>query len=272
MGRLLCAWRTGRKAVYTFHNVFRSHWYSWPLHWWLRWSAKHIFGCTFQTISDSVYDNELHYYFNKTVKVYNWYGSGRFFPAKEGEKAQVRQSLGISAEAPVLISVGGCSPVKRHHDVLRALPSILEALPEAIYLHLGEGATLGEEQELARSLGVADHVRFCGNQADVRRFLIASDLYVMPSRYEGISITTIEAMACGIPAVLYDVPGLRDFNAGAERCVLIPEGAERLAEAVVSLYRDPSRQALLAGRAKDFVNERFSMEHNVQQIVELYKT
>lgn len=271
-GASYCAWRVGCRAVYTFHNVFHSHWYSWPLHWWLRWCAKHIFGCRFQTISDSVYDNELHYYFNRTTKVYNWYGSSRFYPADEGEKGAVRAQLGLPAEALVIVSVGGCSHIKRHHDVLRALPAIIEAHPHAVYLHLGEGATLAEEQALATELGVAEHVRFCGNQTDVRRFLIASDIYVMPSRHEGISITTIEAMACGIPAVLYDVPGLRDFNVGEERSVLIPESVEALAEAIISLYADSERQVLLAARAKVFVDEHFRMETNAARIVEMYKS
>ena len=270
-GASYCAWRAGCRAVYTFHNVFRSHWYSWPLHWWLRWSAKHIFGCTFQTISDSVHDNELNYYHNDTVKVYNWYGSNRFYPARDGEKAAVRKELGLSEDAPVIISVGGCSNVKRHHDVLRALPKMIETLPGLVYLHLGEGKTLDEEKALAHELGVADHVRFCGNQADVRKFLIASDIYVMPSKYEGISLTTIEAMACCIPAVLYDVPGLRDFNKEEECSLLIPEDVDTLSNTIVTLYADKAKQKELTAKAKRFVDANFYMETNVRKIFELYK-
>lgn len=68
------------------------------------------------------------------------------------------------------------------------------------------------EIELAAGLGVRNNVRFCGNRKEVRMFLVAADIYVMTSKYEGISITTIEAMACGVPAILYDVAGLCDFN------------------------------------------------------------
>lgn len=57
-GMSYCAWRAKCKAIYTFHNVFQSHWYSYLYHFWLRQCAKHFFGCTFQTISDSVYENE----------------------------------------------------------------------------------------------------------------------------------------------------------------------------------------------------------------------
>lgn len=94
----------------------------------------------------------------------------------------------------------------------------------------------------------------------------------MPSVYEGISITTIEAMACGVPAVLYDVPGLRDFNVGEERSVMIPESHEALAEAVVALYEDGARRALFSARAKAFVDDRFHMEKNAARIAEIYKS
>ncbi len=149
-----CAWKAGCKSVYTFHNVFRSHWYSYPWHWWLRWCAKHLFGCIFQTISDSVYENERNYYHNNTTKIYNWYGSTRFYPAQANEKQEVRESLNIPQNSLVIVSVGGCSPIKRHTDIIKALPEIIKVLPNTIYLHLGEGISLNEEKALAKELNV----------------------------------------------------------------------------------------------------------------------
>lgn len=269
-GMSYCAWKAGCKAVYTFHNVFHSHWYTYLYHWWLRWSAKHIFHCTFQTISDSVYGNEKNYYHNETIKIYNWYGSNRFFPAKEGEKEAVRKELGIPSHALVIISVGGCSPIKRHADVIKALPEIINKYPDMVYLHLGEGSSLQEEKALANSLNVIDHVLFCGNQENVRKFLVASDIYVMPSRFEGISITTIEAMACKIPAMLYDVPGLKDFNKEKKCAFIISEDYHILAKSIIELYQNQQKQQELIGNAKTLVDTKFYMETNAKQIYELY--
>lgn len=269
-GMSYCAWAAGCRAVYTFHNVFHSHWYTYLYHWWLRWSAKHLFHCTFQTISDSVYENEKNYYHNKTIKIYNWYGSNRFFPAKEGEKEIIRNELNILPHALVIISVGGCSPIKRHSDIIKALPEIIAKCPETIYLHLGEGTSSQEEKDLAASLGVARNVRFCGNQEDVRKFLIASDIYVMPSRFEGISITTIEAMACKIPAILYNVPGLKDFNKEKECALIVPEDYHALGEKIIELYQNKSKQKFLISNAKTLVDTNYYMENNVKRIYELY--
>lgn len=269
-GLSFCAWRAGCKSVYTFHNVFRSHWYSYLYHWWLRWCAKNIFGCTFQTISDSVYENEKAYYHNDTVKIYNWYGNNRFYPAKQEEKQQIRERLNIPQDALVIISVGGCSPIKRHTDMIKALHAIVKENFNTIYLHLGEGISLQEEKELAKKLDISDNVYFCGNQKEVRQYLIASDIYVMPSKHEGIPITTIEAMACKIPCILYNVPGLRDFNKEKECSELIEENYNTLAEAILKLYNDKDRQRYLRENAKAFVDKNFFLETNVKKIFELY--
>lgn len=266
-----CAWKAGCKSVYTAHNVFRSHWYSYPLHYFYRWTAKHIFNCKFQSISDSVYNNELNYYHIRTILVYNWYGKNRFSPAKDGEKDMCRKKLNIDKDALVVISVGGCSGVKRHEDVLYAMTEIVKRYPKAVYLHLGEGTALDNEKAVAKKLGIEQNVRFCGNIKEVREYLIASDIYVMPSKFEGISITTIEAMACRIPAVLYNVPGLRDFNKETECSVLIAEDFHLLAKSVMELYEDKNRQKQLTDNAETFVNGKFDMDKNVKKIYDLYR-
>lgn len=265
-----CAWFTGKKSVYTFHSVFPTNFYSYFYHWFLRWSAKNIFNCQFQTISDSVYDNELKLYNNCTFKIYNWYGFNRFFPANFEEKGKKRLDLNINPNTLVLISVGGCSSGKRHSEIIKALPEVIKYFPDTLYLHLGKGTSEAEEIYLVNKLGISENVRFCQNETDVRKFLIASDIYLMPSKYEGISITTIEAMASSIPAILYDVPGLRDFNKDGENSILIPEDYRILAEKIIYLHLNPEVATTITSNALKLVNEKFSMEKNVAQIFNLY--
>jgi glycosyltransferase involved in cell wall biosynthesis len=267
----LCAWIANVKSVYTFHNVFNAPKAAYIYHWWLRWSAKNIFKCQFQTISDSVYNNELNYYHNKTTKIYNWYGSQRFFPGTKLEKMEIRKDLNISEDALVLISVGGCSHIKRHSEILKALPLILEKVPNCIYLHLGTGSIEQTEKDLVKRFSLEKHVIFCGNQKDVRKFLIASDIYLMPSKHEGIPITTIEAMGCKIPAILYDVPGLCDFNKQYETSLLIKEDYKKLAKNAVLLSKNIIKREELINNAKHFVDTNFSIKDNAERIFNLYK-
>ncbi|MFA5555258.1 MAG: glycosyltransferase, partial [Phycisphaerae bacterium] len=113
-------------------------------------------------------------------------------------------------------------------------------------------------------------IRFYGNQKDVRKYLVASDIYLMISRFEGISITTIEAMACNIPTILYDVPGLRDFNLKGQNSILIPENYEILVEKVIDLYLNPSIGIEIAKNAMIMVNEEYDLEKNASKVYELY--
>lgn len=269
-GFALCAVLTKTKSVYTFHNVFPTHFYTYPYHVLLRWSAKYIFKCKFQTISDSVFNHEANLYQNTTSKIYNWYGNKRYFPATLEEKSNVRKELGIDPNALVLISVGGCSTVKRHSDILKALPLVLEKIPNTIYLHLGKGETEQHEKNLALSLGIEEKVWFCNNQQDVRKYLVASDIYLMPSKFEGISLTTIEAMACNIPAVLYDVPGLRDFNKDGVNSILIPENFKALATAIVEMVANPNGTEIMINNAKSSVDKLYNMQTNATEIYKLY--
>lgn len=269
-GMSYCAWMAGAKPVYTYHNVFYSHWYSYLYHVWLRWGAKHLFGCKFQTISDSVYEHEIDYYHNKTTKVCNWYNTDKYYPAEVGEKETIRELLNINNETLVIISVGGCSPIKRHTEVIKAVAEIKKQNSNILYLHLGEGESLDDEIQFSKSLGVYSNIRFLGNQVDVRKFLIASDIYVMTSKFEGISLTTIEALACKIPAVLYDVPGLKDFNKERICSVLIPEDYKILAGRILELYINKKVQEDISKNGLAMVNEKYNMEKQVCEIYKLY--
>lgn len=265
-----CAWKAGCKSIYTFHNVFPSNWYSRWYHILQRWSAKKMLKCTFQTISDSVYRREKEFYLNNTKLIYNWYDNNRFAPPSEGEQSTARRKLQIPQGSLVFITVGGCSHIKRHSEVLKALPIILDKYPDAVYLHLGDGEDLQSEMELAKSLGIQERVRFIGNQSNLRQYYIASDLYIMTSKFEGIPLTTIEALACAIPAILYDVPGLKDFNKEIECAAIIEENYKTLAEEVINLFEDKARQNLLSTNGLTLVNNKFNMSKNTRQIFSLY--
>ena len=151
-GFALCAWLTNIRSVFTFHNVFPTHFYTYPFHCLIRWTAKYIFQCRFQTISDSVYNHEVNFYKNNTYKIYNWYGSNRYFPAKLDDKIIFRKELDIDEDMFVMISVGGCSHIKRHTDIIKGLPMIIQKIPKCLYLHLGTGLTEKEEIYLAEEI------------------------------------------------------------------------------------------------------------------------
>lgn len=267
----LCAWLSGINSVYTFHNVFKSKWYSKEYHKLIRWSAKKVFKCKFQTISDSVYDNELKYYNNKSFKIFNWYSKKRFYPGSIDEKKLFRKELNINDSTLVLISIGGCSEIKQHSEILKGLPELIAMYKDVLYLHLGTGNCEKKEIELARELSILNNVRFLGNQSNVRKYLIASDIYIMTSKFEGISITTIEALACKIPTILYNVDGLKDFNKYGNNTFLIEPDYINISYAVKNIYENYNLKESLSDNAEKLVNDKFNISLNSKKIFELYK-
>lgn len=267
----IVAYLKGIRCVYTFHNVFKCKKHTYPIHFLRRWLAKNVFSVRFQSISDSVYENEVSFFKNKTALVYNWYSNTRFYPqTSEDEKVSIRTSINLDKEDFVMITVGGCSDIKRHEEVIHAVAELKDEY-SIKYLHLGDGCNRHKEEDLVRDLGLEKNVIFLGNVDNVRQFLVASDLYVMPSRFEGIPITTIEAMGTRIPCLLYDVPGLRDFNSDGENALIIPPNRNDLINSLRSILSGKIELGSYAENGKCFVDKKFDLVKNSTQILELYK-
>ena len=131
-----------------------------------------------------------------------------------GDRTAARGRFGLASET-ILLSVGRLAPTERYkgHDlVIAALPQLVAAGHQILYLIAGDGADRDRLQRLAQDLGVAARVRFLGQVAaaalpDLYR---AADLFVLPSTGEGFGIVFLEAMACGTPALGLAVAGATD--------------------------------------------------------------
>jgi glycosyltransferase involved in cell wall biosynthesis len=265
-----CSRLAGIRTIKTIHNVFKNRKLTYPYGYIQRLIARKLLNVTFQTIGQSVYENELNYYHNPSVRINNWFDQNRFYSIKnENEKQELRQKLNIKSDAFVIISVGGCSEIKNHSDILRAMAQ-LQKKSNFLYIHLGTGKIEEDEKNLALELGIQNMIQFLGNQNTVRDFLIASDVYVMTSKFEGLSIAGIEAMACGLPSILYNSPGLRDLIDKDDNGFLIAPDYQILATKIIEFQKNPELIRKKGQSAVEFVNRNFSMESNVLKIIKLY--
>ena len=268
----LCARVAGIRTIRTVHNVFRNRKATWPKAWLDRLTARKLLDVRFQAISPSVYANELNYYHNPSTQINNWFDASKFFPATQHEKAAMRENLGIEPNGFVIVSAGSCTHVKNHSDILRAV-SMITATPDTLtYLHLGTGPLEMSEINEAKSLGIEKKVKFFGNRVNVRDFYIASDVFVMTSKFEGLGNSAVEAMACGLPVVLYDVPGLNDLIDHDDNGYLIQSNPVQLAESLKKLSRNESMTKEKGKSAEQFVNKYFDMNNAVSQMITLYTT
>jgi glycosyltransferase involved in cell wall biosynthesis len=135
---------------------------------------------------------------------------------------------------------------------------------------LGCGEKEDEEKLLAEKLGLSEQIQFVGNTQEVRNYLIASDVYLMPSLFEGLGNAAVEAMACGLPSILYDVPGLKDLIHENDNGLLITPKLDALCEAILTMKNNDELRNSHSIHAVKFVNQNFEIEKNVKKIIELY--
>ena len=180
--------------------------------------------------------------------------------------------FGIDADDRVAGEIGRLCDVKGQRDLLAAAAR-LEGVRIVLIGHdLEQGGRYREllERE-ARKLGVDDRVTFTGHRSDARALLAGLDVFVLPSRIEGMPIVVLEAMAAGKPVVATAVGGTPELVVDGETGILVPpRDPEALAEALGALLDDPERSRRLgeAGRAR--VLERFSEEAMTRRILEVY--
>tara|TARA_R110000868_G_scaffold20682_3_gene87180 strand:- start:1778 stop:2890 length:1113 start_codon:yes stop_codon:yes gene_type:complete len=265
----IIAFLKGIPCIKTQHSVFYNKKITLSIAISRRMILRKFFNVKFHTIGESVYSHELNYYKNPTIKINNWFNPMRFYEPTGKEKANARDLLNITKNTFVIISVGGCSYIKNHHDILRAIAKLKNEL-DVLYLHLGQGVTECEEKELAKELGVENNVRFIGNKENVREYLIASDVYVMTSKGEGLSISCLEVMACKVPVILYNVMGLKDMIKENDNGFLIESNPMALADKIVLYANSELIRIEKSTSALAYVKANHDIYKNVNSILDLY--
>ena len=191
-------------------------------------------------------------------------------PARDdaADRSALRRAVGLPSEGELLLAVGNLYPVKDHATLLRAVACLPGAPRVAI---AGRGEEEANLHRLARELGIEERVHLLGLRSDVGRLLAAADVFVQPSRSEGLPLAVLEAMAAGLPVVATRVGGMAEAIVEGETGLQIEPGdPEALAGALASLLAQPERRRRLgdAGRARAVAE--FSVETMAQRYEALF--
>tara|TARA_R110001583_G_scaffold154316_1_gene306003 strand:- start:37762 stop:40371 length:2610 start_codon:yes stop_codon:yes gene_type:complete len=191
----------------------------------------------------------------KITVVGNGVDSQRFYPL---DRDTARQQLDISADAQVLITVGGLVERKGFHRVIECLPQLIKQHPNLLYLIVGgaspEGNWEPKLKELVKQLKLEQHVRFLGEKTpdELRIPLSAADLFVLATRNEGWANVLLEAMACGLPVVATDVGGNKEVVSKPELGTIVPFGdSQALTEAIHAALLNNWQQPKIIAYAAD---------------------
>lgn len=180
----------------------------------------------------------------------------------------LRQELGLAQDAPLVLSVGELNENKNHKTVIQALAKMQNKT--AHYCIAGNGPLLQQLQTLARELGVEERVHFLGYRRDVPMLLHQSDLFVLPSRREGLGMAAIEAMSCGLPLISSNRHGINDYSIdGVTGYKHDPEDSEGFARSIDRLLQDKDLCATMGENCKNKAQE-FTLEESLKQMKNYY--
>lgn len=196
----------------------------------------------------------------------------RFVGVAPGERATLRESLGLGAEF-VWLAVGRFEAAKDYPNLLRAFAGVRRQQPQAVLLLVGRGSLQAETQALAEELGLGDGVRFLGVRNDVPEVMSAADGYVMSSAWEGMPMVLLEAAAAGLPIVATRVGGNHEVVRDETTGFLVPPGdAQALGLAMLRLSRlpEPERRAM-GERGRDHIRSHYGLGRVAEQWENLYR-
>jgi glycosyltransferase involved in cell wall biosynthesis len=155
---------------------------------------------------------------------------------------------------------------------LDAVPQIVRDVPDARFLLLGRGKEENALRDKARSMGIEPYVRFAGYRKDIHRYYAIMDVSALTSLSEGLSITLLESMRCGIPVVATRVGGNPEVVVDGVTGYLVPSGdVSAFASRTVTLLLDRNLRREMGEKALRRVEQHFQMRDVASRYLEIYE-
>lgn len=194
----------------------------------------------------------------------------RFTEATPRQKADVRRELGLKEGDTFAFTAGNLDPGKNHKTLLHAMKLLDD--PSFHLVLAGNGPLYSDLQDLARELGIQDQLHLLGFRRDVYRLCSAADLFLFSSRREGLSVSMMEAMACGLPIVASRVRGNTDLiDDGLGGFLVESDDASGFAGGIRKLLAEPGIREQMKQYNLQKI-QRYSIEAVTAQMAELYRS
>jgi glycosyltransferase involved in cell wall biosynthesis len=182
--------------------------------------------------------------------------------------ASLRKTLSGESERPVVLTVASLEPRKGQRTLLEAATRV----PEAVFVLVGLGPDRAALEAQARTLGIADRVRFLGYREDVPDLLASCDVFALPSLEEGLPLAILEAMGAAKPVVASDIGGNDEAVARGDTGLLVPpDDPEALATGLRAVLGDPALARRLGEGGRERARELYSVERMVRSMADAYR-
>jgi len=187
------------------------------------------------------------------------------------DKIQKRKDINISSSDFVIATAARLDPIKNISMMIRAMKKVVKIVSDCKLIIMGDGV---EYQKLSSEIGdngLSNYVYLLGYRNDVNEIFLASDLFLLSSFTEGTSVTLLEAMNAGLPAVVTNVGGNPEILKNGETGFLVEsDDALGMAEKILFFYRNRDIAINFGKAGQKRVRERFSFDRMIKEYEELY--
>jgi glycosyltransferase involved in cell wall biosynthesis len=197
------------------------------------------------------------------------------FEARVAAAAPLSSPPGFPRTSKIILTVGRWDSTERYKGadtLLAALPQVLKAAPDASLVLVGDGDDRPRLEHLARDLGVSQHAHFLYGLTPEQLFACYAncDVFALPSKGEGFGLVFLEAMACAKPVIGGAHGGIPEIVEDGVTGLLVPHGeAERLAQALESLFNNPSRAREMGARGRDRIKKDYTFEEFQTRLIRI---
>jgi len=191
--------------------------------------------------------------------------------APNRSKEEIRKELNLTKEI-VILSTGRLAPQKGLQYLIKSIPILFSKIKKSFkVLLVGEGPLEYYLKNLVKTLGIEQYVKFLGFRNDIGNLLSISDIVVLPSLWEGLSIALLEAMAAGKPIITTTIGSNLEVVRNEESALLVPsKSPESIAEAIIRLIDNRDLAIKLGDQARKTYEDKYTEEKMVNKYMELY--
>lgn len=265
-GRCLIKLRSGRLV---YEQICASEAYRWQFDTLLRLADRII--VVNREVEEFVHDRAIPP--TKSVRIPNAIDTGFFRPIAHGFGSSVRAQLGLPVDGAVFLYVGRLDYLKGVDVLIRAWSLLPDGVRhKAVLVVVGDGSERETLLRMIDSLGLRESVLMRGMQRDVREYYWAADVFVLPSRTEGLSNAMLEAMACGLPSVCTSVGGTPDWVRHGDNGMLCsPEDPVELQCTLVDMLNNQTEWEAMGLYSRNLAERELSWGKMLSDIESLYR-
>ena len=191
---------------------------------------------------------------------------------RDKDRQSTRQELGVDPDALMILTTGRLATQKGLEYLINAIPELTKRLPQSFkVVFAGNGPLRHKLEKMANDLKVQDKVLFLGFRYDIGNLLASSDIVVLPSLWEGLSIALLEAMAAGKPIITTIIGSNREVAREGTVAILVPsKDSDAIVDAILKIVNDNNLREHLSVKAKEVYYLSYTEKQMMSGYRELY--